>query len=108
MNARRLFCPPSSLVGTTFTSWGSSVVLFPMVGDEENHNDKDCNDNKKWEPGILRTHPRAQRNKNDGHVGRDGDEHCANRLSFYLKLHSREGTRVPPKKKLINMLERLR
>ena len=33
-------------------------------------------------------HPRAKRHHNDGEIGWDNDEHCADRLCFNFEFHS--------------------
>ena len=69
------------------------VELFCV--DEGYCNGKNCHDDGNWEPRVLGLHPRAERHYNDGDLGWDGDEHCANRLRSYFEFHSMMGE-MPP------------
>ena len=79
------------------------VELFRI--DEGDGDGKNRHDDGNWEPRVLGLHPRAERHDNDGEIGWDGDEHCADRLRSYFEFHSMMGE-MPPAYKLINMLRR--
>ena len=55
--------------------------------DKGNSDGKDRDDNGDREPRVLSLHPRAERDYDDGKVGWDGNEHCADRLWFYFEFH---------------------
>ena len=73
--------------------------------DEGDGNRKDRHDDCNRKPRILGLNPRAERDHDDGKIGRDGDEHCTDRLRLYFEFHSMMGE-TPLACKLISLLRR--
>jgi hypothetical protein len=82
----------------------TAFIVDSLRIDEGYCDGEDRHDDGDRKPGILGLNSRAERNDNDGKLGWDGNEHCADRLRLYFEFHSIMGEM--PLIKLINMLRR--
>ena len=64
-----------------------NIILVQFLDGNSHYHNDDC----EWEPRVLRFDSSCNGDGGDGNVGRYGDKHCADRLSFYLEFHPMDG-----------------